>query len=176
MMKPLPQSKVPHSRIVDQGFTLVEMLLVLALLALLGGLVVTNIDGLLSGLGQKPLPEILRDAVREARFQAAFTKEPVFLVYDEESAALRLITAANNELSRLSTGYDPKKDRVRVKFYQILPFRGAEVTGRYEHSPTPYVTFHPDRSSMPFEVELEAEGITSLHRYDPFSDVELEEK
>lgn len=166
----------PNLRSGARGFTLVEMLLVLALLALLGGLVVTNIDGLMSGLGEKPLPEILRDAVREARFQAAFTKEPAFLVYDEESSALRVITAASAELARFPTGYDPEQDRIRVKFFQILPYRGAEVTGRYDHTPTPFVTFHPDRSAMPFEVELEADGVTSMHRYDPFSDVELEEK
>ncbi|MDX2110863.1 MAG: prepilin-type N-terminal cleavage/methylation domain-containing protein [Verrucomicrobiota bacterium] len=157
------------------AFTLVEMLLTLALIALLGTIVVMNAESLFKGLGEKPVPDVLRDAVREARFQAAYTKEAAFLSYDGKEGLFLISGMQGQKLEQLATGLNGEDTDLKVKFFQILPYRGAEVTGRYKREEVKYVPFHPDRSAMPFEAEIRLDGNTSDHRFDPFSDVEIVE-
>lgn len=154
---------------------MLEMLIVLGLIAVLTGLVVANTDSMLKGLGEEPLPDVLKRAVREARYQAAKNKTVAYLSYDEEKAAFVISGANGQSIETLPTGYDPEWDSVEVDFYQILPSRGTSFTvRRVQRELIEAVRFHPDRSSVPFEVELRMDGDLSNHRYDPFSDSEIE--
>src|SRR5690606_18504267 len=99
-----------------------------------------------------------------------------YLQFNEDTMSFVISGRSGQELISLSTGLDPRDDDLRVRFHQILPLRGAEITGRHDRSEVDVVTFHPDRSSMPFEAEIRQDGYTSTHRYDPFSDVEIEEE
>src|SRR5690606_42017392 len=42
------------------------------------------------GLGHRPVPIIFHNAVKEARYQAAYTKSPVTLRFDEEDASFHI--------------------------------------------------------------------------------------
>ncbi len=156
------------------GFTLVEVLIVMGLLTLLAGLVVVNVTPIFEGLGAPPLDRTLRQAVREARYQAAMEKETTFLRFDRERSAFVVTNAVNSELAVLETGHDPEEADIRITFFQLLPERGLRSGAlTEERAEITRVRFQPDRSSTPFEAEIRFAGETTRHRYDPFSAVEL---
>lgn len=66
------------------GFTLLEILIVLAVVALLAGLVVNNLDNILAAAETVP-PEVhFREVVAEARLRAIESGEVQILTYDSE--------------------------------------------------------------------------------------------
>jgi len=69
----------------SSGFTLIEIILVMALVGIVGTLVVLNVPSIIRLQDQPPIHRVMVDAVREARFQAAVTKEVCWLTYDSET-------------------------------------------------------------------------------------------
>lgn len=157
-----------------RGFSLIELIIVIALVALVGSLVVINAQAILRGLGEEPVDRILQKAVREARFQAAYLKEPVRLRFDEESRAFEILNAAGSRLQTFPTGL-PENTTVEILFEQILPEEGLSGTRRLETAEIPAVTFRPDRSSTPFQVTLDFGAHDFTQRYDPFSDIVIDD-
>lgn len=72
------------------GFTLIEILLVLALILLIGTLAVYNVANLSRMQDERPVDEVLLNAVREARYQAAINKELCWLSYDSGKGAFHI--------------------------------------------------------------------------------------
>ncbi len=157
------------------GFTLIELIIVIGLMTLLAGLVVVNVTPIFEGLGAPPIERTLKQAVREARYQAALEKEATFLRFDREASAFIITNAVNSELAKLTTGYEGKAaDELEIQFYQLLPERGlSSIRRTVDRAEIQRVRFQPDRSSTPFEAEIHFGRDVSLHRYDPFSAVEL---
>ncbi len=156
-----------------RGFTLIELILVIGLIALIGGLVAVNAEAILRGLAEEPPERILQKAVREARFQAAHLKQPVLLRFDEEAAAFRVRGADGSDLATFKTGLENAAPPLRLQFEQILPGRGMDRPDREQTAPIDAVTFRPDRSSTPFQAVLRNAGGSFTLRFDPFSDIVL---
>ncbi len=156
-----------------QGFSLIEIIITLALIALITGLMVMNLGAVIQGLGPPPMPELMHKAVREARFQAASEKQTVRLHFDRETASFRLTGENGSPMGVIPTHYDPNDRNLAVVFEQILPTRGINGLSRQEVAPIDHVRFRSDRSSTPFRVRLQYEGNTSIHYFDPFSDLEI---
>lgn len=161
----------------NAGFSLIEILLVLALLALLAGVVVASSEALFSGFGDPPLDQQLRKAVREARFHAAREKEVTYLSFSWETGDFVISGESGATLLTQESGHPGEDPELTVRFFHLQPAKGLprysfETPDRRE---TPRVGFHPDRSSTPFLVELRYGNEFSEHRYDPFSDAEIEE-
>lgn len=156
---------------------MIEILLVLGLIGVLTGVVVINANAVFKGFGDKPLPEILKNSIREARFQAAQNKEATYLGFDPEKGDFVVLDDRMSVLETIPSGYDPEKSHLEVKFYRLLPEKGVSFSNRFnlQREETERVAFFPDRSSTPFEVTLQYEGQSSTHRYDPFSDIEIVE-
>ncbi len=150
------------------AFTLVEILIVLGLIALVGGLIVLNADAFLRGLGQEPVEETFRKAVREARFQAAYHKQTVSLSYEPEEAKLLVNGASGDSLATFPLEIADPND-VGLRFEQRLPFQGLRSFGDAETARAPTVFFRSDRSSTPFNVVFAVERSAFTQRYDPFS-------
>ncbi len=150
--------------------------MVLGLLGLISGLVVINANAIFEGFEERPLPVILRKVVREARFLAAKNREPVFLFFDQETSEFQISNGSSNVLETISTGYPEDDPDLEIIFYKILPERGtSSFRGLSINKKTAtYLAFHPDRSSTPFMVELHYDEEISLHRFDPFSDTEID--
>lgn len=156
-----------------RGFTLIELILVIALIALVGGLMVVNARAILSGLGEEPVDRILQKAVREARYQAASLKEPAYLIYDEESGSLEVLSGTGTKLAAFPTAEGTEFPE--IEFEQILPASGLDGFGRDETAPVNQVVFRPDRSSTPFQAII-SEGVRSFTlRYDPFSAIVIDD-
>lgn len=157
-----------------RGFSLIELIIIIALIALLGGLVAMNAEAMLRGLGEEPVERIMQKAVREARFQAAYLKEPTQLRFDEENVLFELRTQTGISLATWPTGYS-KNDSIEITFEQILPTEGLSRNANEDTVEVPAVTFRPDRSSTPFQVIIKLGSDSFTQRYDPFSDIVIED-
>ena len=156
-----------------RGFTLIELILVIALIALVGGLMVVNARAILGGLGEEPVEQVLQDAVREARFQAASLKQPVLLSYNEENGTFDVRSDTGAELAAFAatgSGTFPG-----VEFEQILPAEGIAASSREETVVIARVVFRPDRSSTPFQATIEEGTNAFTLRYDPFSAIVIKD-
>ena len=158
---------------VRRGFSLIELVLVIALIALAGGLIVVNAQAILGGLGEEPVERTLQKAIREARFQAASLKESAFLRYDEESGSLQIYSETGRELAAFQT--TQSDDLPEVEFSQILPEQGLSGTSREEVVTIDQVVFRPDRSSTPFRVTIRQGAASFSLRYDPFSAIVIDD-
>jgi prepilin-type N-terminal cleavage/methylation domain-containing protein len=158
------------------AFTLIEILVALALIALASGLLVGNLGTLLKELGPEPLPDQLQSAIQEARYQAAVRKESVLLRFDPDTATFILTSSQGNTIQTLPTHLDPEEETLLITFRQYLPERGLNARSRPETVEIDAVRFNPDRSSTPFLAEVREGPNESTHRFDPFSDLELAER
>lgn len=158
-----------------KAFTLVEMMLALGIFTLIAGLVITNINTILSSLDEKSLPQILKSAVRESRYLAAIRKEPAYLGFDDEIKKFIITDIDGQILDTFDCGYKDGSHDIEVAFFQILPERGMfyHSSQEQESEQVIWIIFHPDRSSTPFYVSLDYNEEKSIHYFDPFSDLEF---
>ena len=76
-----------------RGFTIVEILLVLALLAIIAGMVAVGAVGMIDAAKMEPPDRVLKRAVLDAVYHASERKAPAFLRYDGNRATF-LVTDA----------------------------------------------------------------------------------
>lgn len=148
---------------------MVEIMVVLGLIAMVGGLIVINANAFLRGLGAEPVGETFRKAVREARFQAAHLQQTVRLTYDRGEAALRLNSSSGQSLHAFPLDRTGDSAEYDISFSQLLPFEGLSPQNTPETAPTEAVFFRPDRSSTPFRVHFETPEDSFSQQFDPFS-------
>lgn len=157
-----------HSRRPRTGFTLLEIILVFALIALAAGVILANFTTFLN-FDDRINPEAtVRAAIRAARFQAAAGREVVSLHFDQESGAL---VVEPGESFPLNPNFN-KDGRGEIRFYLVPPAEGMgpfPVAARTQLE-TKEVRFAPDRSSSPFVVEIDSgQGSPERLVFDPFS-------
>lgn len=151
-----------------QAFTLIEIVLVLALMALAGSVVIANFIAFADRGEERSPDEVLKTAIREARFQAATTRQITTLRYDEEMGALVVDPGAT---FNLNTDFG-KGTSGEIRFYLVPPAEGMEPFPEAERTrlQTSEVRFAPDRSSSPFVAEIDiGSGTPERLIFDPFS-------
>jgi len=176
---------------------LIEVLLTLALILILGSLVVYNVGNLHRMRDERPLEEVLLNAVREARYQAAFNKEVCWLSYDVETSTFRIsidsqapipalpsersaFTATVEEeeqpmpaLATLEVFVREEEESPKVEFLAVPPGKGFD--GGPDDEPEDFkltrVPFDPAGFSVPFTVKLDfpQEELRKTVAFDPFS-------
>lgn len=82
----IAKSQLQRSR----GFTLVEILITFVLIGLISTFVIYSGANIHRLKNEPPLERVLMDAVREARYQAAITKEVSWLSYDSETGTFHI--------------------------------------------------------------------------------------
>jgi prepilin-type N-terminal cleavage/methylation domain-containing protein len=155
----------------NRGFTLIEILLVIALVAVASTLVIVNFAAFVDRGESRAPEEVLRSAIREARFTAAANRVVTELRYDEESGTL--VVNPGGESFSINQDFGPE-GRAEIRFYLIPPAQGLARFPDPERGnlETPAVFFAPDRSSSPFIAEIDfGSGTPARLRFDPFSDV-----
>jgi len=161
----------------DSGFTLIEILLVIALIAIGSSVVITNFASFTDREGSLAPEEVLTAAIRQARFQAAAERLVTELRYSDESGHL-VINPGNNKIP-ISENFGPEGSG-SIRFFLIPPAQGTRPfpDPRQTTLETNSIAFAPDRSSSPFIVEIDPGfgGSPQRLRYDPFSSVILTEE
>ncbi len=153
------------------GFTLIEIVLVLALVALVTSLVLVNFNAFIDRGNAINPADVLRTAVRDARFKAGAERVNTQLAFDAERGAL--VVEPGNAVYPLNADFG-KEGRGAIRFYLGAPAEGLTPIPEIGRSrlETPRVEFAPDRSSSPFVAEIDP-GFGTPERlvFDPFSSI-----
>lgn len=150
------------------GFTILEIVLVLGLIALAGAIVVTNFASMVDRGNELSTEETLQAAIRKARYLAANERKTIRLSFDAESGSLIL---SNNEQFPLGPEFGEDARGV-IRFFLIQPSEGLSPVTDPEDAriETQEVQFSPDRSSSPFVAEIDIGSGTAIRiAFDPFS-------
>jgi len=162
-------SKSPHR---TGGFTLIEIVLVLGLIAVAASIVIANFTSMAERGNELTVEQTLRAAVREARFLAARERIPATLRYNPENGSLEIALEQGPESSYELGGDFGKDGGGQIRFFLIPPAEGLSPFQPPDRSQlqTQTVRFAPDRCSSPFVVEID-HGSSTPERlvFDPFS-------
>ena len=154
------------------AFSLIEILLVLALMTVASSIVIYNFAAFANKGDSLSTEDILDASIREGRYLAASTKKIIVLYYDDQTGQL-VLSSDNNTLVQFKLDEVFRENgRGSIEFYSVLSSEGMSpiVDPVQSRSQIVAVQFAPDRSSTPFVVEIdEGEGTSKRHVYDPFS-------
>ncbi|MBL4574709.1 MAG: prepilin-type N-terminal cleavage/methylation domain-containing protein [Opitutaceae bacterium] len=157
------------------AFSLVEMLLVIALLALFGSLFVLNLDSLIAQGEADSLESEFWRATREARTLALYERKPQTLLFDEDAIAFIVFGANGKKILSVNTKSWAKESRAEVTFTQRLTDDSFTlVSGKLiQTKEIPFVRFFPDGTCMPFLIEINVGESTRTIEVDPWTGAEL---
>ena len=175
----------PHrpSRPRRRGFTLLEILLTLALIGLLAAFLVGGSARLLSTRGATPT-EVFWQAVAEARRTALKSGREVRLSFDRETRAFLLL---DSEAPPPAAPGEPPATERALRRFPVSPelagdlevdFLGAATQGAnailvggvlLEARSLPHATFFPDGTCASFRAQLARAGGRSVLRVDPWT-------
>ena len=161
-----------------KGFTLIEILLVLALVAVLAGIVAGNVGVFIESSNLEPPNRVLKKAVLDAVYLANERKRETRLSYLEENASF-LVTTTSGTILEQHKVYQEITEKIRnntesipkVFFKAIGPLSG--VDGDFTKIDDDLlalksVRFHSGVST-PFSVEISFRGKLEEFTFDPFS-------
>jgi prepilin-type N-terminal cleavage/methylation domain-containing protein len=150
------------------AFTLIEIVLVLALMAVAASVVIANFVAFADRGGELSAEETLYSAVRSARFQAASSRRTTELRFDKETGSLTIGSDTSFPLNE----HFAATEAGEIRFFLAPPTTGLSsfadpADSRLE---TKVVRFAPDRSSSPFVAEIDSgHGTPQRLVFDPFS-------
>ncbi|HRP06113.1 MAG TPA: prepilin-type N-terminal cleavage/methylation domain-containing protein [Opitutaceae bacterium] len=151
----------------DAAFTLMEILVGLALLGLLAGLFVANV-GTLVGNRKVDVEEIFWKAVVEARKYALLQGTDVRLLFDAKEKAFKASTSAGSRTFPV-----PVEGELEIDFLGVS--KGGRTTvliggTLVETQPLAYVTFYSDGTCSDFRAQLrQNQGEPRYVRIDPWT-------
>ncbi len=168
-------SQVPDT----SGFTLIEIVLVLGLMAFAAAVVITNFASLADRGDSQTSEEILQAAVREARFVAASERTITELRFDKKSGSLSISNAESvGETFKLNENFN-QSGPAEILFYLVPAAEGLAPANDASRTKleTNAVRFAPDRSSSPFVVDIDSgNGTPTRLIFDPFSSLLITRK
>ena len=158
---------VPRIAGVRSGFTLLEVLVTIALIALLTGVLVVGTSRLLGDRPKTP-DELFWLAAGAARKEALLNNQPIRLGFDSKSLEFILSSAATE--TRLP--FVPKT----TAELDFLPPKSTGtaasilIAGELVETQTlPFVTFYGDGTCSPFRVQLKNRNSTRVLEIDPWT-------
>lgn len=163
-----------------RAFTLIEVLLVLALIGVLIGLVAINAGAFVEASKYEPPARVLGKAVMDSFYYASESKRTSYLSYSEENATFLVSDGMGKVL--VTHSIFEKEDLEELREEDLLPqviFRAKGPLAGLSGGDSLYdedllvvrrVPFHFG-TSMPFQVEIEIMGEEEIEiiEFDPFS-------
>lgn len=150
------------------GFSLMEMLIVLALFALAASLVVTNFDSLIDSYKNKNAENILWEALEGARSEAIALQKSTHLLFDPEKQVFKIEDLEHNLLKEY-----PIKDQhtFKIDIHARLPSRslGDARSPKASDEKLPFILFTAQGFSPPVMLTIEQNNIITHLTLDPFS-------
>lgn len=152
----------------NTAFTIIEVLLALALMGLVAGLFAVNFDVLLSSISQKRPEKVLHEAICEARYQTLQEHSRIYLSFDEVKHAFLIFKdSRDSPIVKM-----PVKEGIKVTFEPIFPreYKGGQFE-EVVHSKKPVdeIAFAPDGSSQPVIITLVQGNYSLQFKPDPLS-------
>lgn len=161
------------------GFSLIEIVLVLGLIAFVATVMITNLASMVGRGDTQTTEETLFAAVRKARFIAASERTTTQLRFNKESNSLQ-ISVRDSEVESFPLGESFKENRsAEIRFSLIPASRGFAPAkdAAYADLETKVVKFAADRSSSPFVAEIDlGSGTPDRLQFDPFSSLIITSK
>lgn len=162
------------------GFTLIEIILVLGLIAVATTILITNFAALANRDNTLTTEETLSAAVRKARFIAASKRTTTYLGFDKESNNLQVHIEGDEEMEAFPLQESFKETRsAEIRFYLISSSIGLApaIEAARARMEVKTIRFAADRSSSPFVVEIDFDsGTPTRLQFDPFSSLIITEK
>ena len=157
------------------GFSMVEILLVIALIGLLASIFVINFDTLIRQNESDSLEQAFWTASSEARNLAMFERRAQDLRYDPESQAYLIGAGENVRRYTVDTSSWSDEAEVEVLFKQRLSDDSYRLIGGklITLREAPIVRFFPDGTCMPFILEIRVDENLRSIEVDPWSGAEL---
>lgn len=156
------------------GFSLIEILLVLALMAIGGTVVILNYTAYADRREQNHVVEQLTQTVRKARFLAAQDRRETRMRFDPEGGRL-LVEHKNFTLHSETLAPEFRGNGgATIRFLRVPSAEGLSPPppASAAREPLAAVRFASDGSCTPFVVEVDpAIGATQRLAFDPFSNL-----
>jgi len=148
----------------EHAFTLLEILLAIALMALLATVLVTGGANLLSDKPATP-EAVFWKAVQQSRLAALTAEREVWLSYDPKAQAFMVGGDGGQSLP-----VPPTRDLV-VDFLSTEPGQSSVLIGGslVDTKTIPAVTFYPDGTCAPFRVQFRSGGAARVLAIDPWT-------
>ena len=161
-----------------RAFSLIEVLLVLALVGVLMGVVAGNAGAFIAGTNFEPPDRVLKLATLDAVYFSSERKRKSYLSYSAEKVGFLVSDSSGNILSEHPIYSELNEDILEdqelipeVFFSAVGPLAG-EAGGATIYTEDQLalnrVAFHAG-CSQPFEVEISFRGETNRMKFDPFS-------
>ncbi len=158
------------------AFTLAEILIAITLIILVGGLAVSNFGALSDSVKRPPIDTVLREAVREARYDAVLNKRSTLLAYNADKSSF-LITdyLTGNTIGEIPYAPDNSINKFAIQFTPVLPLKDlmsniADTPTQFSNSTLTQLMFHSSGASTPVKVEIISNDHTSTLFLDAFSE------
>jgi prepilin-type N-terminal cleavage/methylation domain-containing protein len=174
-----------HEAYRNRAFSLIEVLLVLALVAVLVGIVAGNAGAFIKGSNFEPPDRVLKKAVLDAVYHASESKRAAYLSYYDENATFLVTNSFGEILSEHRVYKKMDKDLTgddslmpKVSFLAIGPLAGEDGgSSLYEEQDLALkrVFFHSG-CSVPFSVVIDFRDKKQVLEFDPFSGYVLKSK
>jgi prepilin-type N-terminal cleavage/methylation domain-containing protein len=150
----------------DRGFTLLEILLVIALIGITTAVLVVGGVRSIGDRSRVPPQEIFWEAVAKARKHALFHQTPVVLSFDREKRELVARTSLGQERFAL-----PGDRELHLDFLSTQRAGNTVLIGGtlVETHPLPGVTFYEDGTCTPFRLQLRQGSDVQIFAIDPWT-------
>ncbi len=156
-----------------KGFTLIEMLTVLALIGMMTGLVVINTHNLFDTKKENTPEEIFYSFLNRARLEVLKRKETLFIEFDEETRSFKLQSRTHSN--------PITEEKLPSDFKGIINFKspkynpGEESSSDLELASVNKIFLDPSNSSQRYIIEFEYENYMEQIQMDPLSNSRLVE-
>jgi prepilin-type N-terminal cleavage/methylation domain-containing protein len=148
------------------GFTLIEILLALALIALLGTIFVSGTNSLLADRATSPDDQFWK-ACAQARKQALEEQRMVLLSFDQRTRAFVM-----NDGAQQRTLPVPGADDLAIDFHPAQSDSSSSILlggTLVETQPLAAATFYDDGTCTPFRVQIRNSGGAHMLSIDPWT-------
>lgn len=144
------------------GFTLVEVLLVLALMALLSGVLIVGGASLLDGGKDDPEAALLA-VLQKVRREAVERDETIELRIEDDGATLAWGDQPDQTVTL------PVAEKVRARLLAPKSLGAVLIGGEAEEHPLPSLRIYPDGTCDIARLEVRRNGARRLHDIDPMT-------
>lgn len=157
------------------GFSLLELVITIALIVLLSSIFVWNIDSVLRKGEIEQLENEFWDALTEAKQRAVFEGQPYALSWDGESRSFWLVSGEARKQFEVDTEAFGESVEIGVAFREMFAENGYKLIGGrlVVDREIEKVFFYPDGTCTPFTVDLTIAGYATEIKIDPWTGARL---